>query len=393
VAGVVTAVVGFTSSFAVVLAGLTAVGATPTQAASGLLVLCVTMGIGTVVFSWTYRIPITMAWSTPGAALLAGAGAPSVGFGGAVSAFAVSGLLLAACGLIRPLGELVGRIPPALATAMLAGVLLTLCVEPFRAVVADPAAIAPVIVVWLLLSRFAARWAVPGALIAALVVIGVSGSFGRLDGQQLSPIVELVTPGWDPVAILALAVPLFLVTMTSQNIPGVAVLSSFGYRAPMSPALAFTGLASAGGAFLGGHAINLAAISAALAAGPAAHRDPRRRWVAGVTAGVVYAAFGPLSALIAAVARAAPTGLMETIAGLALIGVFAGAARAALTDTEHREAGAVTFVIAASGVTIGGVGAAFWALAGGVVYLLVMHTRRPDRTGQEAPESPPQTAG
>ncbi|MGI8416218.1 MAG: benzoate/H(+) symporter BenE family transporter [Nakamurella sp.] len=380
IAGVVTAVVGFTSSFAVVLAGLTAVGASPQQAASGLLVLCVTMGAGSLFFSLRYRMPITMAWSTPGAALLAGATAPSVGFGGAVTAFALSGLLLAACGLIRPLGQLVGKIPPALANAMLAGVLLTLCIAPFTAVVANPAAIAPVIVAWLLVSRFAPRWAVPVALAVALVVIVLSGSLTHLTDVRLGPIVEISSPAWDPAAIVALAIPLFLVTMTSQNIPGVAVLASFGYQAPVAQALIYTGLASTGGAFLGGHAINLAAISAALAAGPQAHPDPRKRWIAGATTGVAYAAFGPLSALITAVARAAPAGLMETIAGLALIGTFAAAARAALTDTRHRDAGAVTFVIAASGVTIAGIGAAFWALAGGAVYLLVMHTSRPSRS-------------
>ena len=371
-AGVITAVVGFTSSFAVVLAGLKAVGATTDQAASGLLVLCLTMGIGSLLFSWRLKMPMTMAWSTPGAALLTGAAVPAHGFRAAVGAFVVTGVLLALCGLIRPLGAAVSAIPPALANAMLAGVLLTLCVEPFRALSVSPAAIAPVLLAWLLLVRVARRWAVPGALAVAVVVIAVSGSFSHLSGARLAPVLVGVAPAFELSTVVAIALPLFLVTMTSQNIPGMAVLGSFGYRPPLRAPLIYTGSATVAGAFGGAHAINLAAISAALAAGPEAHPDPRRRWVAGVSCGVVYLAFGPLSATVAAIAQAAPAGIMGAIAGLALIGTFASAAGAALTDPEHRDAAAVTFLIAASGVAFGGVGAAFWGLLGGGLYLAVM---------------------
>ena len=191
-AGVVCGLVGFTSSFAVVLTGLRAVGADPEQAASGLLVLCVTMGLGCVLFSWRLRMPVTMAWSTPGAALLAAATVPAGGFASAVGAFVVCGLLLALCGLVRPLERLVEAIPKPLASAMLAGVLLTLCVAPFRAVVASPAAIAPVMVTWLVLVAVARRWAVIGALGAALVVMAAQGVFGRLDLGAAAPSVVLV---------------------------------------------------------------------------------------------------------------------------------------------------------------------------------------------------------
>ena len=375
VAGVITAVVGFTSSFAVVLAGLRAVGATDAQAASGLLVLCLTMAVGSILFSWRLRIPMTMAWSTPGAALLAGSTLPAKGFAAAVAAFAVTGALIALCGLVRPLGAAVSAIPPALANAMLAGVLLTLCVEPFKALSASPAAIAPVLLTWLVLLRLARRWAVPGALVAAVVVMAVSGTFSHLSGAHLAPRLVGVVPAWDFPTVVAIALPLFLVTMTSQNIPGMAVLGSFGYRPPLGPPLIYTGSATVVGAFGGAHAINLAAISAALAAGPTAHPDPNRRWVAGVTCGAVYLAFGPLSALIAAVAVAAPAGIMACIAGLALIGTFASAAGSALADGTHREAAAVTFLVAASGVAFGGVGAAFWGLLAGGLYQLVVSGR------------------
>lgn len=384
-AGVITAIVGFTSSFAVVLAGLRAVGASTDQAASGLLVLCLTMGTGSILFSWRLKIPMTMAWSTPGAALLAGAAVPAHGFEAAVGAFLVAGLLLALCGLITPLGAAVSAIPPALANAMLAGVLLTLCVEPFRALSGSPAAIAPVLIAWLLLVRIARRWAVPGALAVAVVVMVVSGSFSHLSGARLAPVLVGVTPSFQLSTVVAIALPLFLVTMTSQNIPGMAVLGSFGYHPPLRAPLIYTGSATVAGAFGGAHAINLAAISAALAAGPEAHPDPRRRWVAGVSCGVVYLAFGPLSAAVAAIAQAAPAGIMGAIAGLALIGTFASAAGAALAAGQHRDAAAVTFLIAASGVAFGGVGAAFWGLLGGALYLAVM--RLPVARGRRARSS------
>ncbi|WP_067430642.1 benzoate/H(+) symporter BenE family transporter [Nocardioides jensenii] len=370
-AGVICGFVGFTSSFAVVLTGVHAVGASADQAASALLVLCLAMGLGTVAFSWRLRIPITMAWSTPGAALLATAAVPHGGFAAAVGAFMVCGVLLALCGLVRPLGNLVARIPPTLANGMLAGVLLTLCAAPFLAVVDEPAAILPVMLVWLALTAWARRWAVPGALVAAIAVMAVDGVFGQLAAGAASPTITWVTPTFHGGALIAIAVPLFIVTMTSQNIPGIAVLASFGYRPDMRAPLAYAGAASTVGAVGGGHAINLAAISAALAAGPEAHPDPDRRWIAGVSCGFTYLAFGPLSALVTEVASAAPAGLVETIAGLALLGTLAGAAAAALGDPEHREAAALTIVVAASGMTIAGVGAAFWGLVAGAAYLLV----------------------
>ena len=380
-AGVVCGLVGFTSSFAVVLTGLQAVGASAEQAASGLLVLCVTMGVGCVLFSWRLRMPVTMAWSTPGAALLVAATVPAGGFASAVGAFIVCGVLLALCGLIRPLERLVEAIPVPLASAMLAGVLLSLCVAPFQAVVTSPAAIAPVMVVWLLLVAFARRWAVLGALGAAVVVMAVAGVFGTLDVEQLAPAVTYVVPTLDATALLAIGLPLFIVTMTSQNIPGVAVLGSFGYRLGMRGPLLYTGGATMVGAVGGAHAINLAAISAALAAGPEAHPDRNRRWIAGVSCGFTYLAFGPLAGIVTAAARSAPEGLIETIAGLALLGTFAAAAAAALADPAAREAGAVTLVVAASGVSIAGVGAAFWGLVAGVIVLAALAVERRRRSG------------
>ncbi|GAB3623953.1 benzoate/H(+) symporter BenE family transporter [Mariniluteicoccus endophyticus] len=346
VAGVVCALVGFTSSFAVVLAGLQAVGAAPQQAVSGLMAVTLTMGLGTLVFSWRTRTPITMAWSTPGAALLAGTAAPHGGFPTAVGAFIVTGVLLALAGLVRPFGRLVQRIPTSLASAMLAGVLLTLCIAPFTALAKTPGAIAPVLLVWLVVLRLAPTWAVPAALVAALGVMAARGSLTKVAEMPLLPTPGLVVPGFDGAAVVAIALPLFLVTMTSQNIPGVAVMKGLGYTVAWTPALAYTGGASVVNAFLGGSCINLAAISAALAAGPDAGPDPTRRWRAGVSAGATYLLLVPLSALVVGVANAAAT---------------------ALGDAEHRLPAALTMVVAASGFTALGIGAAFWALLAGLV--------------------------
>lgn len=377
VAGVVSGLVGFTSSFAVVLAGLRAVGADSTQATSGLTVLCLAMGLGCVVFSLRTRMPITMAWSTPGAALLAATATPAGGWPAAVGAFVVTGLLLALLALVRPLARLVAAIPDELAAAMLAGVLLVLCVAPFRALAADPAVIAPVILAWLVGFVLIRRWAVPIALAVALVVMLVGGTLSDVGAGDLAPVLDVTAPVLDAGALVAIAIPLVVVTTTSQNVPGVAVLRSFGYEPDPRPPLVYAGLASAATAPLGGHGINLAAISAALAAGPEAGPDPHRRWLAGVSCGATYLLCGALTPFVVAVAGGAPAGLLETIAGLALLGTLAASAASAFGPSGHREAAALTFVVAASGVTIAGVGGAFWGLvAGGALHVIL---RRRDK--------------
>lgn len=378
-AGLLCAVVGFTSSFAVVLAGLRAVGATQAQAASGLLVLCLTMGLGCIVFSLRTRMPVTMAWSTPGAALLATTGATAGGFAGAVGAFAVCGVLLALCGAVPWLEKLVERIPAALASAMLAGILLTICAKPFVDLPRAPWQIGCVLLAWLVTTAFARRWAVLAALAAALVVMGVDGAFSRTGATTLAPHLEFVTPHLDATAMVAIALPLFLVTMTSQNLPGVAVLASFGYRLGLRGPLLYTGAAGVAGSL----AINLAAISAALAAGPEADPDRDRRWIAGVTCGVVYVALAPASAAVVAVALVAPQGLLAAVAAVALFGTFAAAAASALEPVATREAAAVTLVVAGSGVTLGGVGSAFWSVLAGLLVLGVSAVARRRATAKQ----------
>ncbi|WP_282779855.1 benzoate/H(+) symporter BenE family transporter [Nocardia sp. CC201C] len=368
-AGIVTALVGFTSSFAVVLAGLTAVGATSVQAASGLMAVCITQGLGILFLSRRYRMPITLAWSTPGAALLASTGAVAGGWPAAVGAFVITGALIVVTGYWQRLGALIAAIPVEIAQAMLAGVLLPLCLAPMHALTVSPAVVVPVIVVWLVLQRYAARWAVLAAFAVAAVGAGIEIAV-RGHGLELSAMVprfEPTVPHWSWQAMIGLAVPLYIVTMAAQNIPGTAVMSSFGYRVPWRPAMTVTGLGTMLGAPAGGHAINLAAISAALAAAPSAHPDPKRRWVAAASAGATYLLLALVSAALVALVAAAPDGVLETVAALALIATLASALTAALAPAEHRPAAALTFLVAASGISLLGIGAAFWALVAGLV--------------------------
>jgi len=369
VAGIVTALVGFTSSFAVVLTGLTAVGATAEQAASGLLALTVTMGVASIVLAWRYRMPITSAWSTPGAALLAAVSAVEGGWPAAVGAFLVVAALILLTALVPRLGSLIAAIPASIAQAMLAGVLLPLCLAPITGIVSNPWGVVPVVLTWLVVSRVAPRWAVPAAFLTATVVVvaAVLASGTAVEPAALLPTLTLTAPTFTFGAVVGIALPLFIVTMASQNVPGIAVMRSFGYAVPWRPAMLVTGLGTALGAPAGGHAINLAAISAALAASPEAEPDPTRRWIAGVSTGVSYLLLGGLSAVFAALVLLAPAAVIPAVAGLALFGAFGSAVQQAINDPAERMPAVVTFLVAASGVALLGVSAAFWALVAGLV--------------------------
>jgi benzoate membrane transport protein len=364
-AGVVTAVVGFSSSFVVVLAGLAAVGATRAQAASGLLAVCGTQAVGMAWLSLRHRAPISLAWSTPGAALLISTGTVAGGWPAAVGAFVLTGVLVVLTGLVPWLGAVVGRIPTSLARAMLAGVLLPICLEPVTGFAHSPALVGPVIAAWLVVHRLARRWAVPAALVVALAIVLVRGGSSVHPGDLL-PTLAWTTPHWTVAAVVSIALPLYVVTMASQNVPGVAVMATFDYRVPWRESMTVTGLGTVLGAPFGGHAINLAAITAALSAGPLAGPDRSRRWVATTTAAATYVVLGLAAAALAALVAAAPGDVIPAAAGLALLGTLGSALAGALGDEDGREAAAVCFLVAASGVTVLGVGAAFWALLAGL---------------------------
>jgi len=378
-AGIVAVLVGYTSSFAVVLTGLRAVGATPGQAASGLLALCLTQAVGMLWLSRRHRIPVVLAWSTPGAALLAASTTLDGGWPVAVGAFLVAGVAYLVTGLWPALGRLIGLIPAPIAQAMLAGVLLSLCLAPVTAVRDDPAAILPIVVVWLAGVRFAPRWAVPAAFLTAGVVIGVdmARTSTSIPGSALVPELSFTTPEWSWAAMVGIALPLYVVTMASQNVPGFAIMTSLGYSVPWRSSLVTAGVATMLGAASGGHSSNLAAISAALAGGPPAGPDPKRRWIASQSGGWTYVVLGVASTALAAVVAVAPAGVIATVAGLALLGTLATALQAAVAEPSGREAAVITFLVAASGITAFGIGSAFWALVAGLVVHLALST--PDR--------------
>lgn len=367
-AGLLAAFVGFASTFAVIVKGLTSMGASPAQAASGLAAVTLTMGLATIALSLRYKMPISVAWSTPGGALLAATAMPAGGFPEAVGAFLVCGALLTAAGLFKPLADMVRRIPTSLAAAMLAGVLTPLCLAPVKAAASAPALALPVIAVWALTLRVARLYAVPAALAAAaLVTVFHHGPLPGLEALRLP--LALTAPVFAPAAILGVALPLAVVTMASQNLPGFAVLKINGYEPPPGPVLTTTGLFSLAGAPFGGHAVNLAAIVAALCAGPEAHPDPARRWGAAGINGVACVVMGLAAGLATGLMAAAPPSIIEAVAGLALLPAFANAMRGALAEDSEREAAVVTFLTAASGVSIAGVGGAFWGLIAGAAML------------------------
>lgn len=365
-AGVVTAVVGASSSFVVVLAGLAAVGASAEESASGLVALSVALALGTAWLSIRHRTPITLAWSTPGAALLVSSGAVAGGWPAALGAFVATGALILVTGLVPRLGDLVAAIPVSLARAMLAGVLLPLCIEPARALAASPAVVAPVVLTWLVLLRPAPRWAVPASLAAALGVVVVTAG-DQLQAGDFAPTLSVTAPEWTGAALLGIALPLYVVTMASQNVPGVAVMRGYGYGVPWRESMLVTGAGTIAAAPFGGHAVNLAAITAALSAGPDAGADRARRWLAPVSASVTYLLFAAGAGAVTALVVAAPAGVMQSAAGLALLGTLAGSLRDSLADEDERIPAVTCLVVAASGVSVLGVGAAFWALVAGLV--------------------------
>jgi benzoate membrane transport protein len=373
--GVLTAFVGFASSFAVVLHGLQAVGASEAQAASGLMALSVSLGLCAIVLSVTTRLPISMAWSTPGGALLASTGVVEGGFQAAVGAFVICALLIVIAGLFKPLGRAVAAIPAPLANAMLAGVLIGLCFAPVKAIGFNPLLGLPIVLAWIVVGAFRRLWAVPAALAAFVLVVifGVNVPAGALAtvGRALVPTVEFVTPVFNLSALVSIALPLFIVTMASQNIPGIAVMKVNGYGTKPGQLFAVTGLFSLLSAPFGGHAVNLAAITAAMCAGPDAHPDPARRYWAVLVCGICYLIIGPLAGAVTASVALAPPILIQAVAGLALVGAFSGSAMAAFQAPDTREAAAITFLVTASGVSFGGISGAFWGLlAGGLMLAL-----------------------
>lgn len=373
-AGVLSAVVAFATAFAIVIAGLAAAGASPAEAASGLFALCLATGALTVFFSLRWRMPIVIAWSTPGAALLIVSGAPEGGYPAAVGAFLAAAAMMVVAGIWRPFGRAVASIPTPLANAMLGGILLDLCLAPVRAVGALPALALPIIVAWALAYRFARFYAVPAAVLVAAVIIVAFTPIPPAATAGGLPALMPVMPAFTFDALVGTALPLFIVTMASQSIPGLAVLNANGYRPPVRPIFAGTGIAGLATAVFGAHSLSLVAITAALTAGPEAHPDPARRFIAAAASGVTYVALGFGAAFAAAFIAESPPLLIQAVAGLALLGSFGSALSGALASDDSRLPAVITFVVTASGIPFLGVSAAFWGLvAGGALMVLLKH--------------------
>ncbi|KAA1054500.1 benzoate/H(+) symporter BenE family transporter [Azospirillum argentinense] len=374
-AGLLAALVGYASSVAVVIHGLTAVGAGTEQVVSGLVLLGFAMGLTAMGLSLHRRKPISIAWTTPGMALLATTGAVEGGFAAAVGAFVVTGVLIVLAGLWSPLGRRIAAIPKPLANGMLAGILLKLCLAPFLAVSQAPGMALLVLATWAVVGRVARLYAVPAAVAVALGAMALDPSSGLAGGAALSgalwPGVTFVQPVFTWEAMVGIALPLFVVTMASQNIPGLAVLATYNYAPPTRPIFLATGAASALTALGGAPTINLAAITAALCASPDADPNPARRWQAAFVGGVGYILFAGLAGVTAVMVTRSPPILIEAVAGLALVGAFGSALMGAVQVEANRTAALVTMLVTASGLSFAGVGSAFWGLLlGGAVHLL-----------------------
>lgn len=369
-AGFLAAFVAYSSTFSVILQGLVAVGASPEQAASGLLVISLVMGLGGIVYSLVSRIPMNIAWSSPGAAFLAAAGVPEGGFAGAVGAFIVAGALTLIAGLVSPLARAIASIPATLTNGVLAGILLPLCLMPVRALAEMPVEAGIIIATFLVVSALAPFFAIPvaAAVTALFMVANVPEGFAIPASLVAVPV--FVMPEFHPSAMIGLGIPLFVISMASQNVPGLTILKANGFDAAPRPLFATLGGLGILSAPFGAHSVILAAMTAALCAGDIAGPDRRLRWVSGVSCGLFYVLFGFSATLIVAFAAGSPL-LVGTIAGLALLGVFSSCVKVAMEREAEREAAAVAFVVTASGVAFFGVSAAVWGLiAGGGVFLL-----------------------
>lgn len=366
VSAFVAAVVGFGGTLALIIAAAGALGATRTETASWVTAICLAMAVESLWLSWRTRMPVITAWSTPGAALVAASSGFTMAEG--VGAFIVTGLLLAATGLFSPLTRLIARIPASVASGMLAGILAGFAINAVKTVPADPLFILPLIAAFFVIRLFNPALSVLAVLVGGGAAAVLTGRVGALPAPELSTL-TLIAPDFSLAAMIGLTVPLYLVTMASQNLSGLAVLKAAGYEPPAGPLIAVTGLFSILSAPFGALTTNLAAISAAICTGPDAHPDPGERWKTGPFYALAYLVFAIFGASLVALFAVLPQGLIVLVAGLALMAPLANAFAIALKEESERMAATVTFATTASGLTLFGIGGAFWGLIAGIVVL------------------------
>lgn len=377
-AGFVAVLVGFSSSVVIILQAAETAGASPAEVSSWIWALGIGMGITSGGLSLYFREPVLTAWSTPGAALLA-TGLTGFSLAEATGAFIFAAVLTIIAGLTGWFERILKHLPQSLAAAMLAGILFQFGVDAFAALHGNFLLVALMLLTYVIGRQFLPRYTILLVLAIGMVIAGGQGEL-HWDGLQLALAVpQLTVPDFSLSVLISVGIPLFIVTMTSQNVPGLAVLRANGYRTPLSPVLTVTGLVTLVLAPFGGFAYNLAAITAAICMGEAAGDRKSSRYLAAVSAGVVYAIVGLFGATVVALFAAFPKAFVVALAGLALLGTIGNSLHAALDDPADREAALMTFLVTASGLTLWGVGAAFWGLVIGVlVRLSVQLKRSPD---------------
>jgi benzoate membrane transport protein len=367
-------IVGFGGTVALVVAAAEAVGATPAQTGASIAAVCLVKAVAAAWLSWRHRIPMITAWATAGAALIAST--TGLSFDQAVGAYLVASTAIVATAFVKPLGDLVARIPTSIASAMLAGVVLPFVVQVFVQAGASPALVLPLILLFLGVRLVNPHMAVVAVLLAGGALAYALGLARPIEGDLGLSQFVFVTPSFDWTAIVGLALPLYIVTMASQNLAGFAVLKAAGYPVPTRDALTATGLASFVGAFSGAIPLGLAAITASICTGPDTHPDKDKRWIAGLWYAGYYVLLAAFGAALVALLAAMPKALIATFAGLGLVGALQGALTGALKEESERFPAVLTLAVTASGIALFGVGAAFWGLVAGMAALAAQNLAR-----------------
>jgi benzoate membrane transport protein len=375
VAGFIAMMTGYTSSLVLMYQAGQAAGLTSGQISSWIWALSIGMAVCSIGLSLRYRTPITVAWSTPGAALLI-TSLGGVSYGEAIGAYMTCAVLVIICGMTGSFEKMVKRLPASLASALLAGILFKIGSAIFIAAQHRTGLVLAMFFSYLIAKRLSPRYAVLTALLIGSVVSGLLGLLDFSHFQLQAAIPVWTTPSFSIAATISIGIPLFVVAMTSQNMPGIAVLRADGYQVPASPLITVTGIASLLLAPFGSHGLNLAAISAAICTGPHAHEDPTKRYTAAVWCGLFYGIAGVFGATLAALFAALPKELVLSIAALALFGSIINGLTQAMSEPKEREAALVTFMVTASGLTLFSVGSAFWGIVAGVLTLLILNWRK-----------------
>ncbi len=372
IAGLISVIVNYGGTFILIFQAAKAAGLSPELTASWVWSISIGVGITGILLSWLSREPVITAWSTPAAAFLITALA-AVPYAEAISAYLLSALAFVILGLTGYFEKLIRLIPPSIASGLLAGILLQFGIAAFSSISVDPFLAIALFLIYLLAKRLSARYAVVSVLVFGFIFLLLQAriDFSGFALQLASPV--FTAPEFSVNALLSVALPLFLITLTGQYMPGLLVLRNDGYQTSLKPILALTGLGSFVMAPFGSHAFNLAAITAAICTGPESHPDPSKRWIAGIAAGIFYILVGIFGVTLAALFTAFPAAFISTLAGLALLGSIAGSLANAMSDSAAREASLITFLATAADISLLGIGGAFWGLVFGLISYAILN--------------------